>query len=98
MVTRTQLRKVLVVSSFAFATLSGNTHADDATFNQNLKAAQAEYKQQPKEADSARMRQYQENAGNHVQGPLEAKVAPKTYVAPTYSNGTGGAKVTIETK
>jgi hypothetical protein len=88
----------LAASLFVLVTLSESTLADDATFKQNQKAAEAAYKQQQKEVDAARMKQYQQDAGNHVKGPVEAKVAPNTYVAPTYNNGAPGAKVTIETK
>lgn len=98
MVTRTRVRRQLVIGAIALVALPGLVYADDATFKQNLKAADAEYKAQQKEAESARMRQYQENAGNHVQGALEKKVAPNTYIAPTMNHGTAGAKVTIETK
>lgn len=89
---------ILKLTVLSVVLLAGHASANDREFKRNMEEANKGYKHMQEQRQAEKMKEYQKNAGNHVQGPTEAKVAPNTYVKPSYNNGAFGGTVTIETK
>ena len=92
-----------IVTLIAASLLAGGAYGQtctpaDSQACRNMKAAEQGYKTLQEERNKAKMKDYQEKAGNYVPGPLDKKVLENTYVSPCCKNGSLGVTGTMTTK